>query len=85
MTQEPQYQTSLQLHVRSDVQEHSRGEVSKENGMFLKGLMHDCKDSKETHLVSEFDTVELVRGLQQLRPEGGGDELGVACELHDHV
>ena len=40
---------------------------------------------QETHLVSEFDAVELVSGLEQLRPEGGGDELGVACQLHDHV
>lgn len=39
----------------------------------------------KTHLVSEFDTVELVSRLEQLRPEGGGDELGVACQLHDHV
>lgn len=40
---------------------------------------------RETHLVSEFDTIELVGGLQQLRPEGGGDELGVARQLHNHV
>lgn len=37
------------------------------------------------HLVSELDAVELVGGLEQLRPEGGGDELGVARQLHDHV
>lgn len=41
--------------------------------------------SRETYLVSEFDTVELVSGLQQLRPEGGRDELGVARQLHNHV
>ena len=40
---------------------------------------------QETHLVSEFDTVELVSRLEQLRPEGGGDELGMACQLDDHV
>lgn len=40
---------------------------------------------RETHLVSEFDTIELISGLQQLRPEGGRDELGVARQLHDHV
>lgn len=40
---------------------------------------------QKAHLVSEFDTVELVGGLEQLGPEGGGDELGVACQLHDHV
>lgn len=44
-----------------------------------------CDHIDVTHLVSEFDTVELVRGLEQLGPEGGGDELGVACQLHDHV
>lgn len=44
-----------------------------------------CRFSSETHLVSEFDTIELVSGLQQLRPEGGGDELGVARQLHNHV
>lgn len=37
------------------------------------------------HLVSEFDAVELVGGFEQLGPEGGGDELGVACQLHNHV
>lgn len=37
------------------------------------------------HLVSELDSVELVSGLQQLWSEGGGDELGVACQLHNHV
>lgn len=40
---------------------------------------------EESHLVSEFDTVELVGRLEKLRPEGGGDELSVACQLHNHV
>lgn len=40
---------------------------------------------QETHLVSEFDTVELVSRFEQFRPEGGGDELGMACQLDDHV
>lgn len=40
---------------------------------------------KTSHLVSEFDTVELVSRLQQLGSEGGGDELGVACQLNNHV
>lgn len=40
---------------------------------------------REMHLVSEFDAVELVGGFEQLGPEGGGDELGVACQLHNHV
>lgn len=38
-----------------------------------------------SHLVPELDAVELVGRLEQLRPEGGGDELGVASQLHDHV
>lgn len=37
------------------------------------------------HLVSEFDTIKLVSRLQQLRPEGGGDELGMSCQLNNHV
>lgn len=37
------------------------------------------------HLVPELDSIELVGRLQQLRPEGGGDELSVTRQLHDHV
>lgn len=48
------------------------------------GLLR-CDHIDVTHLVSEFDSVELVSGLEQLGPEGGGDELGVAGQLHDHV
>lgn len=37
------------------------------------------------HLVPELDSVELVRVLQQLGPERGGDELRRRGELVDHV
>ena len=42
-------------------------------------------DGGISHLVPELDTIELVCRLQQLRSEGGGDELGVAGQRHDHV
>lgn len=45
----------------------------------------ECVCPEQTHLVSEFDAVELVGRLEQLGPEGGGDELGVTGQLHDHV
>lgn len=37
------------------------------------------------HLVPELDAVELVRVLEQLRPEGGRDELRRRRQLVDHV
>lgn len=37
------------------------------------------------HLVAETDAVEFVRVLEQLRPEGGGDELRLRAELVDHI
>lgn len=37
------------------------------------------------HLVPELDAVELVRVLQQLRPERGRDELRRVRQLVDHV
>lgn len=55
-------------------------------GFYLKESFWTNPSLKqETHLVSEFDAIELVSWFEQLWPEGGGDELGVACQLHDHV
>lgn len=36
------------------------------------------------HLVLERDSVELVRTLQQLGTECGGDELSILCQTVDH-
>ena len=37
------------------------------------------------HFVSEANTVELVRKLQQLRTKGGRDELSLVAQLVNHV
>lgn len=47
----------------------------------IKGVNRDV----ERHLVPELDSVELVCRLEQLRSEGGGDELSVARQLNNHV
>lgn len=37
------------------------------------------------NFVAEFDTVVFIGMFQQLRPESGGDKLGVFRQLMDHV
>ena len=40
---------------------------------------------EEVHLVPELHSVELAGVLEELGPEGGGDELGAVGQLVDHV
>ena len=42
------------------------------------------KKRGETHLVSVENSVKFVRGLEQLGPEGGGDELSPLTHIQDH-
>ena len=39
----------------------------------------------KAYFVSEFDTVEFVRMLQQLGSECGGNELGILAQFVNHI
>lgn len=49
-----------------------------------KNLSRSSYTNTTTHLISEFNAIELVSVLEKFRSEGGGDELSLRAQHVDH-
>ena len=48
------------------------------------GIIAHYSASSQTHPISKFNTIKLVRFLQQFRPESGGDKLCIVSQFVNH-